>query len=447
MDPNASVTMAGKDLKLLLRDKAGFFFTFLFPLVYASFFGMIFAGDGGNSNSAPPDIPLLVVDLDDTDASRSFIAELDETALAVQTIDTRDEARRLVRTGKSTAFLVIPKGYAAASETMFYGDPPRIEIGIDPARAAIGGMIEGLVTRIGFGGMQKMFTDSDFARERITASIADLQDSDMPAANRLVLQTFLQSLDAFLERVPTFGNETDSDSEGETADSETEAEFAGWQPLILERVDVAREKDSGRIGPRNSYEISFPQAILWGILGCAAGFAISMVTERVRGTLVRLRMAPISRADVLAGKALACFVTTTLLAIVLLVFGAIVFDVRPDSIPLLGLAIVATSTCFVGIMMLLSVIGKTEAAAGGIGWAILMVMAMIGGGMIPVFFMPPWLVQVSDLSPVKWAILSLEGAIWRQFTLADMMVPVAILVSIGLVSFTVGAAVFRRAEA
>jgi len=29
------VTMAAKDLRLLLRDKAGFFFVFCFPLIYA----------------------------------------------------------------------------------------------------------------------------------------------------------------------------------------------------------------------------------------------------------------------------------------------------------------------------------------------------------------------------------------------------------------------------
>ncbi len=443
MNPSASVTMAGKDLKLLLRDKAGFFFTFFFPILYASFFGVIFAGNSGDSGGAPPEIPLLVVDLDGTDASRAVVAELDDTALAVQPIETTEEARRLVRTGKSTAFLVIPEGYAEAAETMFYGEPPRIELGIDPARAAVGGMIEGLVTRIGFRGMQQMFTDTDFARERITSSIADVDESDLSSANKLVLRSFLQSLDVFLQRIPSFDEGDDATAEGGAADDD---EAGGWQPLILERVDVARE-ESGSIGPGNAFEVSFPQAILWGILGCSAGFAISMVTERVRGTLVRLRMAPISRADVLAGKALACFVTTTALAVVLLAFGALVFDVRPDSIPLLGLAILATSTCFVGIMMLLSVIGKTEAAAGGIGWAILMVMAMIGGGMIPIFVMPTWLVRVSDFSPVKWAILSLEGAIWRQFTLADMMVPVAILVAIGVVSFAAGAAVFRRAEA
>ena len=46
-----------------------------------------------------------------------------------------------------------------------------------------------------------------------------------------------------------------------------------------------------------------------------------------------------------------------------------------------------------------------------------MPMTMLGGGMIPQFVMPPWMLTVGNISPVKWAILGLEGAMWRNFTL------------------------------
>ena len=127
---------------------------------------------------------------------------------------------------------------------------------------------------------------------------------------------------------------------------------------------------------------SFPQGILWGFLGCTAAFGISLVVERSRGTLIRLYMAPISRGQVLAGKGLACFITTVLMATLLMGIGRLVFDVRPTSIPLLALAICSCALCFVGIMMLLSVLGRTEAAAGGIGWSVLLVLSMFGGGMV-----------------------------------------------------------------
>ena len=75
--------------------------------------------------------------------------------------------------------------------------------------------------------------------------------------------------------------------EGDDAGDEGEGGgLGGWRPLEIETAKVTRE----RKGPTNSYAISFPQGIIWGVIGCAAGFGISLVTERTRGTLVRLRM-------------------------------------------------------------------------------------------------------------------------------------------------------------
>jgi ABC-2 type transport system permease protein len=39
---------------------------------------------------------------------------------------------------------------------------------------------------------------------------------------------------------------------------------------------------------------------------------------------------------------------------------------------------------------------------------------------------------------VKWAIRGFEGAIWRDFTLAEMMVPCAVLLVFGAICFAVG---------
>jgi ABC-2 type transport system permease protein len=59
--------------------------------------------------------------------------------------------------------------------------------------------------------------------------------------------------------------------------------------------------------------------------------------------------------------------------------------------------------------------------------------------MIPLAFMPSFMVPLSQASPVKWSILALEGAIWRGFTLTEMLLPCAILVGIGAVCLALGA--------
>ena len=55
--------------------------------------------------------------------------------------------------------------------------------------------------------------------------------------------------------------------------------------------------------------------------------------------------------------------------------------------------------------------------------------------------------RISHLSPVKWGILALEGAIWRGFTLGEMFIPCAILLSVGVICFGAGVAILSRSEA
>jgi ABC-2 type transport system permease protein len=254
---------------------------------------------------------------------------------------------------------------------------------------------------------------------------------------------FLGSLETFLGSVKQFAEEQEA-NEGapQPADGDGEEEAGPAMELLsVDRESVQRESETS--GLENAYQVTFPQGVMWGIIGCTAAFGISLVTERVRGSLLRLRMSSLSPAQILGGKALACFVTTLSVAIGLFVLGAVVFGVRPASYGLLALAIVCTCLCFVGIMMLLSVLGKTEQAAGGIGWAVLMILAMFGGAMVPLFIMPGWMKMLSRFSPMYWAILSMEGAVWRGFGLGEMLLPCGVLLGCGAVCFVAGWRAFR----
>jgi ABC-2 type transport system permease protein len=216
--------------------------------------------------------------------------------------------------------------------------------------------------------------------------------------------------------------------------------FASARPQIAPVQREARR-------PGSSFDISFPSAILWGVLGCAAGFAITLVRERAQGTLLRLQVAPISRTHVLAGKALACFLACCAVIALLIVFAAAALGLRVNDPLAMLLATVCTALCFTGIMMLVSVLGRTEQAVGGAGWAIFVVMAMLGGGMVPLIAMPSWMLTASGVSPVKWGILALEGAGWRGFSLGELALPCAVLIGVGAVAFALGALRLRASAA
>jgi ABC-2 type transport system permease protein len=197
-------------------------------------------------------------------------------------------------------------------------------------------------------------------------------------------------------------------------------------------------------GPRNGFDLMFPASVLWGLIGCTASFAVAMVVERRGGTYLRLRTAPISSSAILAGKALACFVACLVDAALLVALGRFGFGVVPESWGLLWLAVVCAALCFVGLTVLLSVLGRTEQGVAGAGWATLILFSMLGGGMVPLTAMPTWLTRISDVSPVKWGIFALEGAIWRGFTLKEQLVPCGVLLGTGAVCFILGLEVLSR---
>ena len=57
--------------------------------------------------------------------------------------------------------------------------------------------------------------------------------------------------------------------------------------------------------------------------------------------------------------------------------------------------------------------------------------------------MPDWMKSVSHFSPVKWAILSFEGATWRGFSYAELLVPCSIMLALGVVLFIAGSKLLK----
>jgi ABC-2 type transport system permease protein len=146
------LTLAVKDLRLLVRDRAGFFFTFFFPLMISILFGTIFSG--GAENYA---VSVAVVDEDGSPEAADFIATLASTPGINALATSREEAAESVRRGKRAAYIVVLPGFGEASQNMFRGNPPAVEMGIDPAHTADGAMLEGIMMRTGARRFERLF--------------------------------------------------------------------------------------------------------------------------------------------------------------------------------------------------------------------------------------------------------------------------------------------------
>ena len=448
------IAVAMKDLKLLSRDRADCFFTFVFPLAIAMFFGYVFGGGGGGGK-----MNIAVADLDGGSAAVAFVNDLEaDPALKLTRVATVTEGEALVQKGKVTACVIVPKGFEEASGSILSGGGLVLRAVVDPTRTAEAGLLEGKLNEIGFKQMARTFQNPVVMDKNVDQAKRDIAKA--PGLNPVQRLAFATMFDAVanLSRSGAVGGNASTtpapaanlnkpdEMKGGAATGTTDSGAAsgvsggvengtgGWRPVRVEVTKLATE----RVRPQSSFEISFPQGMVWGLMGCVMAFASSLAEERTRGTITRLTTSPLTMGQILAGKALACFFACVLVQVILIGFAIFVYNARFAHPELMALAVFAAAVGFTGIMMFLAGLSKTEGAAQGYGRAAVLILAMIGGGSIPVFFMPPLLQTLSGISPFKWVVDAIEGAMWRGTGFADVALPVAILFVLGVAGYLGG---------
>lgn len=476
---SAIFNLAIKDLRLLFRDKLAAFFVFGFPILMGLFFGSVMNTGAGSGDSASK-ITLLIVDQDQSDPSRELAQLLGANEnLLVQTCSLND-ARQQVLKGSHPAYLLVPKTFGDRAGR-FWQQQAEIELGTDPSRSAEAAMIEGFVMQAMGQIITQTLTDTSQMTRMIDRSrLETAQDATLPDDERKNLMQVYDNFSLLIKAVAVAQSVTSQSPVADTgqtkvvppADQTVEMPAAKTstatmnfanikrvevtaallaQPAAPERasdshvasMDAASPVATVKVLPRSGWDLSFPQGMLWGVLGCVAGFAISIAKERSQGTMVRLQASPLTINDILLGKALACFLAV-LGVIAMMVLLGTCLGMRATSYFLLVVSALCIAIGFSGIMMTMSTLGKTEQSVSGSGWAINMLMAMFGGAMIPLLFMPQIFQQISLLSPVRWAIYTLEGSIWRGLSVTDLWPAWAILLSIGAMGLAIGSAQLRR---
>lgn len=136
------------------------------------------------------------------------------------------------------------------------------------------------------------------------------------------------------------------------------------------------------------------------------------VSERRRGTLKRLRAAPVTRSQLLIGKFLPCLAVAVLQGVFLLVAGKFVFGMRwgPDSWSLarqiLWLLPVVLTTAFaaMGLSLFVAAAVRTEMQVAIYGSVLVMALGLAGGCLWPREQMPERAKEISLITPHAWAL-------------------------------------------
>ena len=75
---------------------------------------------------------------------------------------------------------------------------------------------------------------------------------------------------------------------------------------------------------------------------------------------------------------------------------------------------------------------------------VILILAAIGGSMIPRFLMPPWLQQLGWATPHAWVIDAYQGALWRDEGAGELYRAWIVLAAIGAAGLVIAHLFARR---
>jgi ABC-type multidrug transport system permease subunit len=136
------------------------------------------------------------------------------------------------------------------------------------------------------------------------------------------------------------------------------------------------------------------------------------VAERRQGTLKRLRAAPLTRGQVLLGKLVPCYLVSLGQGVFLLVAGRLLFGMRwgPEHWSLaeqagwLLLVVACTALAAMGLALLVAAVARTEVQVALYGAVPVLVLALVGGCVLPREMMPQQTQDLTLLTPQGWAL-------------------------------------------
>lgn len=223
------------------------------------------------------------------------------------------------------------------------------------------------------------------------------------------------------------------------------------------QIDDYEERDGSGLLKRGAhrYQILVPAYTVMFAFFLVLTVGWIFVAERRQGTLKRLRAAPLSRAEILLGKLLPCYLISVSQGLLLLLAGRLLFGMRwgPDDwswmqqTSWLLLVVLCTSLAAMGLAVLVAALARSEVQVALYGAVPVLVLALIGGCVLPRELMPEQTQWLSLLTPQGWALnayrelLSASGT--YEPNLAIVLRACAILAAFGVIFLAAAWALLR----
>jgi ABC-2 type transport system permease protein len=375
-----------KECQFLLRDVHGLALLFLLPTLFIVIMSLALQDSYASRSGAG--IPVAIVDLDQTETSAEIISRLSKSeAFAFKLADALEDA---------------------TAETVASGTDARFVITLPV------GLEDGLLEQTEDAVPVPLFVTADVDRRTEAVFTALLRET----LSRLKVEQVLTYL------VEDSGQQVE-DFNSAAFDTPVEISYAG-----------GRQSDRRP----SAVQQNVPAWLVFSIFFVAIPFSNTFIVERELGVQRRLQTTQLTIGHQFAGKFVPYFVINLLQVALMLAVGVWLVPLfggerlellgNPFALALVGAAI---SCAALSLALLIAVISRTTeqaTMASGLGNILL---AAIGGVMVPRFVMPAAMQSISDWSPMAWGVDGFLNVLLENGSFGDIMGPVAKLVGFSIV--------------
>lgn len=398
-----------KDLLLAYRDRAALIFMLVTPFLLTLGLGLITGRLSGGSAAGINNIPVIVVDLDGNELGHALVdvfysTDLD-TLIDPTTVTDASSARSAVDEDQAAAAVVIPAGFTDSIFSAAGEDVVPIEIYSNPTRptgtAVVRSIVETFLNHTEFG--------------RINARVV---------VNQLLEAGYIEPAQA-----AQAGAEIGTRS----------AANAGESPITL-RGQTEQESDDP---PFDILAYMAPGMALMFLMFTVSNGGRTILSEKIGGTLPRLLVAPVTMAQVMAGKALGIYLTGVLQMLILIGGTALLFGIYWGDWVAVIVLILAAVFGALGWGMLLTAVAKTPNQVANTGSILMLTFGILSGAFTNPESIPGWLRTISHITPNAWALDGFSALAFGA-RLPEILGPIAGLLAMGLALFSLTVFLFLR---
>jgi len=223
-------------------------------------------------------------------------------------------------------------------------------------------------------------------------------------------------------------------------------EALGPMPPAEDKVRVRSSWAVERAIPTGYYQSLPGNLVMFVLISTMTYGAGLLVTERKKGILRRLATSPLTRGEIIVGKALGRAAVASVQVGVFLLIGFALFKIDWGRSPAGLVAILGLFVLTAAAMGLLSGSWfKSAETASGMGIVLVLVMSALGGCWWPAEVVPDWLRLAGFVFPTAWAMRGLHELISWGGGLRDVLVPCGVLGLFGLAAGLLATRMLRRA--